>query len=72
MQLRPVSADGGIDTLRLTAEEALGLIERGEVSARELWDAYRAAIDARDGELHASSRSPTSRTATASRSRSRT
>jgi aspartyl-tRNA(Asn)/glutamyl-tRNA(Gln) amidotransferase subunit A len=44
---------GGIDTLRLTAEEALGLLERREVSGRELWDAYRAAIDERDGELHA-------------------
>jgi aspartyl-tRNA(Asn)/glutamyl-tRNA(Gln) amidotransferase subunit A len=41
-----------IDTLRLTAEEAMGLLERKEVSARELWDAYRAAIDERDGELH--------------------
>ena len=41
-----------IDTLRLTAEEAMGLLERKEVSARELWDAYRAAIEARDGELH--------------------
>src|SRR5215212_4836281 len=45
--------NGGIDTLRLTAEEALGLLERRDVSARELWDAYRAAIDTRDGELHA-------------------
>ena len=33
-----------IDTLRLTAEDAMGLLERKEVSARELWDAYRAAI----------------------------
>jgi aspartyl-tRNA(Asn)/glutamyl-tRNA(Gln) amidotransferase subunit A len=41
-----------IDTLRLTAEDAAGLLERGEVSSRELWDAYRAAIDARDDELH--------------------
>jgi aspartyl-tRNA(Asn)/glutamyl-tRNA(Gln) amidotransferase subunit A len=41
-----------IDTLRLTAEDAMGLLERGEVSPRELWDAYRAAIDARDEELH--------------------
>jgi aspartyl-tRNA(Asn)/glutamyl-tRNA(Gln) amidotransferase subunit A len=41
-----------IDTLRLTAEEALGLLERREVNARELWDAYRAAIDARDAELN--------------------
>ena len=41
-----------IDTLRLTAEEASGLLERREVSSRELWDAYRAAIEERDGELH--------------------
>ena len=31
----------------------MSLIERKEVSGRELFDAYRAAIDARDGELHA-------------------
>ena len=42
-----------IDTLRLTAEEAARLVRDNEVSERELWDAYRAAIDARDGELHA-------------------
>jgi aspartyl-tRNA(Asn)/glutamyl-tRNA(Gln) amidotransferase subunit A len=41
-----------IDTLRLTAEEAMGLLGRKEVSSRELWDAYRAAIEQRDGELH--------------------
>jgi aspartyl-tRNA(Asn)/glutamyl-tRNA(Gln) amidotransferase subunit A len=41
-----------IDTLRLTAEEALGLLERGEVSSAELFSAYRAAIDERDEELH--------------------
>jgi aspartyl-tRNA(Asn)/glutamyl-tRNA(Gln) amidotransferase subunit A len=41
-----------IDTLRLTAEEALGLLERGEVSGAELFTAYRAAIDERDDELH--------------------
>ena len=41
-----------IDTLRLTAEESMGLLERREVSARELFDAYRAAIDERNGELH--------------------
>jgi aspartyl-tRNA(Asn)/glutamyl-tRNA(Gln) amidotransferase subunit A len=41
-----------IDTLRLTAEEAGAMLERGDVSARELFDAYRAAIDERDGELH--------------------
>jgi aspartyl-tRNA(Asn)/glutamyl-tRNA(Gln) amidotransferase subunit A len=42
-----------IDTLRLTAEEAMGLIERREVSSAELHGAYLEAIAARDGELHA-------------------
>src|SRR5687768_1878803 len=41
-----------IDTLRLTAEEALGLLERKEVSAAELHRAYLDAIAERDGELH--------------------
>jgi len=41
-----------IDTLRLTAEEALGLVGRGEVSPAELHEAYVAAIAARDPELH--------------------
>jgi aspartyl-tRNA(Asn)/glutamyl-tRNA(Gln) amidotransferase subunit A len=41
-----------IDTLRLTAEEAKGLLERKEISGPELFAAYRAAIDARDEELH--------------------
>ena len=41
-----------IDTLRLTAEEAMGLVERGEVSAAELHAAYLQAIGERDGELH--------------------
>jgi aspartyl-tRNA(Asn)/glutamyl-tRNA(Gln) amidotransferase subunit A len=41
-----------IDTLRLTAEEALGLVERGEVSSAELHEAYLAAVAERDGELH--------------------
>jgi aspartyl-tRNA(Asn)/glutamyl-tRNA(Gln) amidotransferase subunit A len=41
-----------IDTLRLTAEEGLGLLERKEVSASELHAAYLEAIAARDGELH--------------------
>jgi len=41
-----------IDTLRLTAEEAKGLLKRKEVSGAELRAAYRAAIDARDEELH--------------------
>ena len=34
-----------IDTLRLTAEEAAGLIERGEVSAAELHRAFLDAIE---------------------------
>ena len=42
-----------IDTLRLTAEEATGLLARGEVSGAELLGAYRDAIAARDPELHA-------------------
>ncbi len=41
-----------IDTLRLTAEDARGLLDRREVSARELRAAYREAIDARNDELH--------------------
>jgi aspartyl-tRNA(Asn)/glutamyl-tRNA(Gln) amidotransferase subunit A len=41
-----------IDTLRLTAEEAIRLIERDEVSPLELHSAYRGAIDERDEELH--------------------
>ena len=41
-----------IDTLRLTAEEAMGLLERREVTAAELVAAYRDAIAARDPELH--------------------
>jgi aspartyl-tRNA(Asn)/glutamyl-tRNA(Gln) amidotransferase subunit A len=41
-----------VDTLRLTAEEAHGLLERREVSAGELRRAYRDAIAARDEELH--------------------
>jgi aspartyl-tRNA(Asn)/glutamyl-tRNA(Gln) amidotransferase subunit A len=41
-----------VDTLRLTAEEAAGLLERGDVSPVELRAAYLDAIAARDGELH--------------------
>jgi aspartyl-tRNA(Asn)/glutamyl-tRNA(Gln) amidotransferase subunit A len=41
-----------IDTLRLTAEEATGLLERKEVSGAELRAAYRDAIAERDEELH--------------------
>ena len=42
-----------IDTLRLTAEEAMGLLERREISTVELHRAYLDAIAARDSELHA-------------------
>jgi aspartyl-tRNA(Asn)/glutamyl-tRNA(Gln) amidotransferase subunit A len=41
-----------VDTLRLTAEEAKGLLERGEISGPELRNAYVHAIGERDGELH--------------------
>ena len=41
-----------IDTLRLTAEDAMGLLERRELSAAELREAYLDAIAERDGELH--------------------
>src|SRR5262249_27915495 len=42
-----------IDTLRLSAEEATGLLERREVSGRELHDTYLDAVGARDEQLHA-------------------
>ena len=42
-----------IDTLRLTAEAAMGLLDRGEVSSAELRRAYLDAIAERDEELHA-------------------
>jgi aspartyl-tRNA(Asn)/glutamyl-tRNA(Gln) amidotransferase subunit A len=42
-----------VDTLRLTAEEGLRLLERRELSAAELHGAYVDAIAARDPELHA-------------------
>jgi aspartyl-tRNA(Asn)/glutamyl-tRNA(Gln) amidotransferase subunit A len=41
-----------LDTLALTAEDAAGLLERGELSSAELMDAYLAAIEERDAELH--------------------
>jgi len=41
-----------IDTLRLTAYEAARLLREKEISGSELWEAYRRAIDERDGELH--------------------
>ena len=46
----PVS--GELDTLRLTAEEATGLLERREVTAAELHRAYLDAAAERDDELH--------------------
>jgi aspartyl-tRNA(Asn)/glutamyl-tRNA(Gln) amidotransferase subunit A len=41
-----------LDTLRLTAEDLERLLTSGEASSGEIFDAYRAAIDERDGELH--------------------
>jgi len=41
-----------VDTLRLTAEEATGLLARGELSGAELRAAYLDAIEERDAELH--------------------
>jgi aspartyl-tRNA(Asn)/glutamyl-tRNA(Gln) amidotransferase subunit A len=41
-----------VDTLRLTAEQAKGLLDRGEISPGELRSAYLDAIAERDGELH--------------------
>ena len=61
-----------IDTLRLTAEQANDLLERREVSSQEIFAAYRAAIDERDGELHCFLRLTRRREARGSRSRSRT
>ncbi|HEY5295999.1 MAG TPA: Asp-tRNA(Asn)/Glu-tRNA(Gln) amidotransferase subunit GatA [Gaiellaceae bacterium] len=42
-----------IETLTLTAEEAKRLLEAGELSSAELYQAYLAAIGERDLELHA-------------------
>ncbi len=61
-----------IDTLRLTAEEAIGLLERREVTARELFAAYREAIGARDPSCTATCSRLRGRSARASRSRSKT
>jgi aspartyl-tRNA(Asn)/glutamyl-tRNA(Gln) amidotransferase subunit A len=38
--------------LRLNAEDAMAMLERGDVSSAELHAAYRSAIDERDDELH--------------------
>src|ERR671925_289875 len=42
-----------VDTLRLTAEEAMGLLDRREASAGELHAAYLEAIEERNDELNA-------------------
>ena len=42
----------GIDTLRLTAEEATALLERRDVTSAELHRAYLDAAAERDPELH--------------------
>ena len=42
-----------VDTVRLTAEDAIALVERGEISSAELHAAYLDAIGERDEELHA-------------------
>jgi aspartyl-tRNA(Asn)/glutamyl-tRNA(Gln) amidotransferase subunit A len=42
-----------IDTLRLTAEEAAGLIGNGDATSAELHSLYLEAIAERDAELHA-------------------
>ena len=41
-----------IDTLRLTAKGANDLLSAGDVSSDELFQAYRAVVDARDPELN--------------------
>jgi aspartyl-tRNA(Asn)/glutamyl-tRNA(Gln) amidotransferase subunit A len=41
-----------IDTLKLTAEEAAGLLARKDISGEELTQAYLDAIEERDAELH--------------------
>jgi aspartyl-tRNA(Asn)/glutamyl-tRNA(Gln) amidotransferase subunit A len=41
-----------IDTIRLTVDDAAGLLERGEISPAELHRAYLEAAAERDGELH--------------------
>ena len=51
MELGEASMSGGIDTLRLTAEEAAGLLERKELTAAELHRAYLDAAAELDPEL---------------------
>jgi len=61
-----------LDTLRLTAEEAARLLRDKEVSAAELFAAYRAAIDERDPSCTATCTSATTTAVRGFRSRSRT
>ena len=61
-----------VDTLRLTAEDAIGLVERGELSPAELHAAYLEAIAERNDELHAYLRTVDAGRERACRSRSRT
>jgi aspartyl-tRNA(Asn)/glutamyl-tRNA(Gln) amidotransferase subunit A len=48
-----VALSAAVDTLRLTAEQAVGLVESGDISAAELHATYLDAIATRDAELHA-------------------
>ena len=48
-----MSANGDLDTLRLTAWDVHELLRSGEVSGPEVFTAYRTAIDARNDELNA-------------------
>ena len=51
-QAKRATGPGVIDTLRLTAEQAMGLLERKEASPAELHRAYLDAVAERDSELH--------------------
>ena len=61
-----------VDTLTLTAEDAIGLVERAEISPSELHAAYLEAIGERDEELHCYLRTVDEAEGEASRLRSRT
>jgi aspartyl-tRNA(Asn)/glutamyl-tRNA(Gln) amidotransferase subunit A len=41
-----------VETLGLTAERCAQLLDQGELSCRELVDAYLERIEAHDGDLH--------------------
>ena len=61
-----------VDTLRLTAEDAIGLVERGELSPAELHAAYLEAIAERNASCTRTYARSTRRRERACRSRSRT